>query len=120
MSLIESKIKNAHLQLYALSFPPANQQKDTPLKRLGQLAKTRRFDDILAASALANYPFPSLTKSITLINQKLHKQGNKAKKLNQPWDLAMSWTKLNIWRNYQKDKTLTSSKSTQNMRRYSS
>ena len=89
MRLIESKIKNPHLQLYALSFPPANQHKDTPLKRLGLLAKTRRFDDILAASASANYPFPSLTKSIFPVNQKSHKQDSKAKKLNRPWGLAM-------------------------------
>lgn len=65
MSFIETKILNPHLLLHALSLPPLNSQDNIQLKRLNLLARTRRFDDIIAASAaVKDYAFPSLAKSI--------------------------------------------------------
>jgi hypothetical protein len=68
------------------------------------LARTRRFDDILAASA--NYPFPTLPKSIFSLNQNWQKQNNKAKKQSNSWDLAMPLIKLKNWNNCPRGKIL--------------
>jgi hypothetical protein len=84
MSFLQTKVINPHLHLYALSFPPLNQEESTPLKRLNLLARTRRFDEILAASA--NYPFPTLSKSIYALNEKSHKQKSKTKRLRKSLD----------------------------------
>lgn len=74
MSFIETKILNPHLLLHALSLPPLNSQENTNLKRLNLLSRTRRFDDIIAASAaVKDYAFPTLAKSTAITSKNLKK-----------------------------------------------
>lgn len=88
MSFIETKILNPHLLLHALSLPPLNSQDNIQLKRLNLLARTRRFDDIIAASAaIKDYAFPSLAKSIESYSKDSKRLRIRARKQRQSSDL---------------------------------
>lgn len=88
MSFIETKILNPHLLLHALSLPPLNSQDNIQLKRLNLLARTRRFDEIIAASAaVKDYAFPSLTQSIESYSKDSKRLKIRARKLRQSLDL---------------------------------
>lgn len=91
MSFIETKILNPHLLLHALSLPPLNSQHNIQLKRLNLLARTRRFDDIIAASAeVKDYAFPTLAKSIEGYSKDLKRPRRRARRPRQSWALSAS------------------------------
>lgn len=69
MSFLNNKTINPHIHLHALTLAPLAQAKDTPLHTLNLLAKTRRFNDILAAAkAVGNLQFPTLANSRAMLN----------------------------------------------------